>query len=579
MDKIVEALVAAFKQERGLAALADSDLFEDFAGFCVLSAYFEDEFDPDEFRIGAGGDLGVDVAGVIVNGDLLLDSADVQAAVNAAKQLDVTFVLTQAKRSESFTASVFTDLSDNLVELFTADVIPYPTNADVINLKKCITAVYGDISKFSRGLPTLVVRYASTGIIGDYLLDAKRMAAAERLDGTNFFAKVDVAPVGGRELRDLYQRATSAVAADFSMPKRLTLPKIPGVDQAFLGVISGKELVRIITDPGQGIRKTLFYENVRDFQDYNAVNMEIQATLRDRTRCDRFAVLNNGVTIVTRELMLAGDDVHLKDFQIVNGCQTCHVLFDEKDSLTEGVQVNVRLIQSRDEDVITGITAATNRQTAITDEDLAAQEKMHKDLEALFASFPEAERLYYERRSRQYTSSAIEKTRIVTRGHLTRTFASMFLDEPSRAGRYYKELKETRKQDLFQSSQSLLAYYTSAAAAYRLEWLFRNKRIDRKYTPAKYQLLMAIKLKLLGGAPLPVGDRKAEADCRKVLDVIWDAAKSEALVEKLLEPLNAAVAAEGAGVLNRDTVRTQRFADRLRREIEGYGATQSSVDA
>lgn len=60
------------------------------------------------------------------------------------------------------------------------------------------------------------------------------------------------------------------------MPKRLTLPKIPGVEQAFLGVISGKELVRVISDPGQGIRKTLFYENVRDFQDYNPVNLEIQ---------------------------------------------------------------------------------------------------------------------------------------------------------------------------------------------------------------------------------------------------------------------------------------------------------------
>ena len=47
MDKIVEALVAAFKQERGLAALDDADLFEDFAGFCVLSSYFEDEFDAD----------------------------------------------------------------------------------------------------------------------------------------------------------------------------------------------------------------------------------------------------------------------------------------------------------------------------------------------------------------------------------------------------------------------------------------------------------------------------------------------------------------------------------------------------
>lgn len=569
MDKIVEALVAAFKQDRGLLALDEADLFEDFAGYCVLSSYFEDEFDPDEFRIGAGGDLGVDVAGILINGDLLLDAADVQAAVNAAKQLDVTFVLVQAKRTQGFNAGVFSDLADNLVELFTADVVRYPANSDVVNLKRCITAIYADISKLSRGLPSVVVNYASTGATGDSLLAAKAGAAAERLDATNFFSGVEVAPLGGRDLRDLYQRATSAVSAHFSLPRRITLPRIPGVGQAFLGVIAASDLVRVISDPGQGIRKTLFYENVRDFQDYNPVNMEIQATLRDAARCDRFAVLNNGVTIVARELTLAGDDVHIKDFQIVNGCQTCHVLFDEKDNLSEGVFVNLRIIQSDDEDVITGITAATNRQTAISDEDLAAQEKFHKDLEALFASFPETQRLFYERRSRQYASAnTIEKTRIVTRSNLTRTYASMFLNEPSRAGRYYKELKEARKGDLFRPDDAGLAYYTSAAAAYRLDWLFRNKRIDRKYTTAKYQLMMAIKTRVLGLADLPKGDRKADIECKKLLDIIWDPVKSEALVKELIGPLEITIEAEGGGAgLNRDTVRTQRFADRLRREV------------
>jgi hypothetical protein len=577
MDKIVEALCASFKQERGLAALDDADLFEAFAGFCVLSSYFEDEFDADEFRIGAGGDLGIDVAGIIINGDLLLDAADVQAAVNAARALDVKIILTQAKRSESFQTGVFSELADNLFELFTADVLAYPANADVVNLKKCITALYADLSKYSRGLPSLVVRYVATGATGDPLLKSKAAAAAARLDQTNFFSTVDVAAVGAREIRDLYQKATTAVSADFAMAKRITLPKIPGVEQAFVGVLAASELVRIMTDSGGGIRKTLFFENVRDFQDYNPVNREIQGTLRDPDRCDRFAVLNNGVTIVTREMTLAGDDIHVKDFQIVNGCQTCHVLFDEKDSLGEGVYVNLRLIQSNDEDVITGITAATNRQTAVSDEDLAAQEKFHKDLEALFISFPEPERLYYERRSRQYSSmQTVEKTRIITRGHLTRTFASMFLDEPSRAGRYYKELKDTRAADLFQPSHSPLAYYTSAAAAYRLDWLFRNKRVDRKFATAKYQLLMAIKTRLLGAGSLPAGDRKANKECQKILDVIWDQAKSEKLITELLVPLQAAINAESeSGTLNRDTVRTQRFADRLRKEVLAMSGTPS----
>ncbi|MEV7413232.1 AIPR family protein [Streptomyces althioticus] len=570
MDRITQGLVNQFQQERGLRSLSESEAFEDFAGFCVISSYFEDEFDPDEFRMGAGGDLGVDVAAMIINGDLLLDAADVRSAVAQARTLDVRFIIVQSKTTQGFEAKVFTELADNLVELFTSDTLDYPASPEIANLRECIDVIYADLGKLSRGLPSLSIRYASTGAVGDHMLEGKRKAAVKRLDSTNFFSEVEALPLGARELRDLYQRATSAVSAEFTMPKRITLPKMPGVDQAFLGILPAVDLVRIITDPGGGIRKTLFFENVRDFQDYNPVNLEIQHTVRDSHERERFAVLNNGITIVTRELTLAGDDIHIRDFQIVNGCQTYHVLFDEKGNLTAGVHVNVRLIQSREENVITGITTATNRQTAVTDEDLQAREVFHKELEGLFQSFPESERLYYERRSRQYGSQqSVEKTRIVTRSQLTRTYASMFLNEPSRAGRYYKELKETRSDDLFQPDQSALAYYTSAATAYRVEWLFRNKRIDRAYAPAKYQLLMAIKVYLLGTKDLPQGNRLASRECKKILDIVWNPVEAEALVQKLLPAVDkAALVEDPSGVITRDTVRTQRFAENLRREVQ-----------
>ncbi|MFG1855997.1 AIPR family protein [Actinomadura geliboluensis] len=568
MDRIIEGLCQRFQQERGLRALSTSEAFETFSGFCVLSSFFEDEFDPEEFRLGSKGDLGIDVAGFIVNGDLLLDAADVRAAISQARVLDVRIVIVQAKQTQGFEAKVFTDLADNLVELFTADSLSYPASPDVQNIRECIDAMYSDLGKFQRGLPGISVRYVSTGATGDAMLEAKRKAAAKRIDQTNYFTDVDVRPLGARELRDLYQRATEAVSADFTMPKRISLPKIPDVDQAFLGVLPATDLVQILTDPGGGIRKTLFYENVRDFQDYNPVNVEIQQTVRDPERRDRFAVLNNGITIVTRELTVAGDDIHIRDFQIVNGCQTCHVLFDEKVNLEDGIHVTVKIIQSSKEDVIAGITAATNRQTAVSDEDLEGREAFHKELENLFTSFPEGERLYYERRSRQYSSQNIEKTRVITRGLLTRTYASMFLDEPSRAGRYYKELKEARASDLFNDRDSALAYYTSAATFYRIDWLFRNKRLDRRYSPAKYQLLMAIKVYLLGEGALPQGNRLAERECRKILDVVWEPHKAEELVQELLPAVDAAARAESnTDVITRDTVRTQRFADNLRREI------------
>lgn len=580
MEKIVKSLTDSFAASEGLANLDPATQFEAFVANAVLSSYYEDDFVPLDFVLGAGGDLGVDVAGIIINGDMLLDAADVKLAVTNSRQLDVKFVFIQAKRSEKFTTSVFTDLSDNLCHLFREDKVRYPANQDVQNLKQAIDYIYSDIAKL-RPLPELIVRYVTTGAVGDALLDQKATAAARRLDETNYFSTVDVQPVGARQLRDLHQAATAAVSAEFTMDKRLTLPKIPGVTQAFIGVIPALSLIEILKDSSGGIRKSIFFDNVRDFQDFNPVNKEILETLKDPVGRNRFAVLNNGITIVSRSLTLAGDDFHLKDFQIVNGCQTCHVLFHAKDSLTADVHVSVRLIQSQDEDVISGITAATNRQTAVSDDDLSAREQFHKDLEALFQTFEPAERLYYERRSKQYAELDVERTRIVTRSQLIRTFASMFLDEPARAGRYVKELKDARKADLFNPDHDPIAYYTSAAAFYRLEWLFRNKRVDRYYRPARYQLLMALRVAILGPAPLPISKRKATLECENLLKIVWDQAASEKLVKRILPLIDQIVSDETPGQpLSRDTVRTRAFSEGLKAKIiselkppVGVGAT------
>ncbi|MFG3420591.1 AIPR family protein [Micromonospora sp. NPDC048063] len=568
MNLIIEGLTKKFQKDQELSALDEAEAFEAFAGYCVLSGYHEDDFNPDQFRMGGGGDLGIDVAGVVVNGDLLSDADEVREAVQKAKQLDVRFVVIQAKRSEKFEAKVFTDLADNLVQVFRRESMTYKRSEDVANLRACIGAVYEDVSKFKKTLPRLSVHYVTTGRPGDSLLDEKRIAAAARLRDLNIFEDVEVLAVGTDELRDLYRKATEAVGASFTMPKQLPLPKISGVEQAFVGVLPARKLVeKILTDPNGGIRKVLFYENVRDFQGYNSVNGEIRRSLLDPDRRDSFAVLNNGITIVAREMRTAGEEVHIRDFQIVNGCQTCHVLFDQRENLTDGVYVNVRLIQSNDEDIIGGIIAATNRQTAVSEDDLAARESFHKKLEDYFAAQSEPRRLYYERRSRQYSGEAsVERTRVITRPQLTKAYAAMVLDDPAGTGRYAR-LKSKYEKMLFKPNHDPRVYYTAAAAFYRLEWLFRNKRAFWGYRAARHHLLAALKARLVGTGLWPHGSAGKNA-CDKILDVVWNPLDSEYHFLELLSVVVGAqkeAEAERPGALLSDLVRTERFAERVRR--------------
>ena len=433
MDLIVQGLARKFQAERGLDALQDDELFETFAAHCVVSQFFEGEFDPDRLRMGQGGDLGIDAVAVLLNGELFTDVVEVKAAAAAAHELRAHFVIIQAKTSH-FQTKVFTDLADNLVHIFTAKTLTYECSDEVRDLRAAIDAVYSEVGKLSPELPRLSVWYAATGTLrGDGLLEEKRQAAGRRLEGTDRFGSVDVHAVGAREIRELYQRSTDAVSATI-MDKRVTLPNVPGIKQAFLGLIPAREIVdRMLTNPAGGMRRTLFYENVRDFQDYNAVNQEIQHTLRDRLGRRQFAVLNNGITIVTRKLTTAGDKFQLRDFQIVNGCQTCHVLFDEREALDDTVFVNLRLIESTDEGVISRIIKATNQQTAVSEDDLSARDEFHRQLEDFFANQPDDRRLLLERRSKQYTARPdVEKTRIVTRSDS----ACVRRDVPRRDDRY-----------------------------------------------------------------------------------------------------------------------------------------------
>lgn len=177
-------------------------------------------------------------------------------------------VLVQAKTSPKFESKVIADLADNLVHIVDKKPLPYPASSDIDNLRGCLAAVYDNIAKFDGGRPRLHVFYATTGTQVAEMLRRKATSAERALLGSGLFDAVDVRCVTRDELREMYQRATQAVAATIEMPKKkLPLLKMPGVEESLLGMISARELVdKVLTDPTGNIRKALFHENVRDFQ-------------------------------------------------------------------------------------------------------------------------------------------------------------------------------------------------------------------------------------------------------------------------------------------------------------------------
>jgi AIPR protein len=564
VDRITESILREFSDERELTREELSKQFEAFATFCVISQQYEGEFDPVELRTGGGNDLAIDAAALIINGDLVNDTEEITDLRARNNYVQAKIVIIQARSSSNFDGATITDLAANLCEGLFAPKTTLPMNEDIKAFKTLVDELYANSTAFRRGSPDLVIKYVTTGTwTNDPHLIAKLDGAKARLEELSLFRRVSFDGIGATELQELYRKARDTVEAQFQFRSQVLLPDIRGVEQSYIGIVSAQEYLPLITDDSGNVRKSLFYDNVRDFQDYNEVNRGIRETLQSPEQRGRFLILNNGVTVVARELIVVGSKFTLRDYQIVNGCQTSHVLFDERDNL-ESVYIPLRLIVTTDDEVASSVTAATNRQTQVSDEDLGALEAFQKLLESYFGAHPVEKKLYYERRSKQYSSvPGLEKTRITTRPQLVRAYAAMFLDEPWRAGRYYKELLRIRKQDIFNPAAVPEPYYVSAVAAYRVEYFFRNGYLHTKYKPARYQLLMALR-HLIGGPELPKAKRELMRYCDRISEVLWDPQDGPSAVAKLLPVIDQAVQkVESDGVLDRDTVRTQIFTDHV----------------
>jgi hypothetical protein len=561
MDRITESLLAEFSQEREITSLPEERQFEHFACYVTVRHLYGESFDTEHIITGDGQDTGIDGVAIIVNDTLITDIDDFTAINANAANLDVVFAFIQATRSPTFDVSKIGTFVFGVSDFF--EQFPrLQRNSRITDIAAIMSAIYKDgSSKFKRGNPACILYYVTTGTVAsDPNIEARKAAAIADLRAKNMFDKIEFNAIGASEAQKLYRQAKNAISKEFTFANRTVVPEIAEVADAYIGLVTAPEFLSILQDDSGNLLKSIFYDNVRDWQDYNPVNQEIRSTLESTAKRPRFALMNNGVTIIARTLRPIGNRIRIEDFQIVNGCQTSHVLFAQKDHLDGSVTIPLRLISTQNEEVINSIIRATNRQTQVKEDQFFALTEFPRSLEDYFKTFPLTHRLYYERRSRQYESQELEKTRVVNHDNLTKAFASTFLEEPHGATRNYTALKARMgKEDLYGKNHKVDPYYVAAFAWYKLEQLFRSKRIESKFKPARYQVLLAARL-FANGDMLPRWNSKdMEEYCNKIKAILWDQAGAESLFERAAKAVEELTGEE----LDRDKIRTQSFTESL----------------
>jgi hypothetical protein len=415
MDIVTKNLLKTFRAEESLSSNVEEDvLFEYFANYCILAKEYSEEFSLDDVHTGDSGDMAIDGIAVLVNGNLIANAEEVDDLVQLNKYVEAEFVFIQAKSSSRFDGADISNFLFGVRDIFNSNS-RMPKSDKVKEKIALINSIYEKPALFKRGNPNLKLYYVSTGKWqNDQYLLTKINADLELLKDMSIFKDVTFTPVDAISIQKLYNYAKNSISKTIEFENKVTIPEIKGIKEAYLGILPVTELIKLITDEDAIMLRGLFYDNVRDFQGDNDVNIEIQKTIQSPDR-DFFVLLNNGVTIVADSINKTGNKFSIEGFQVVNGCQTSHVLYNNKDTVTSAMQVPVRVIVSDDDDIKNKVIKATNRQTPVKNEELVALTDFQKSLEQYYASQPEEFRLYYERRSQQYRASVgIEKIKIVT---------------------------------------------------------------------------------------------------------------------------------------------------------------------
>lgn len=558
MDRITSQLLQDFTRENDLASLPEDKQFEHFSAEVTIGRHYGEVVPTPDVVTGEGNDTGIDAVGIIVNGTLVTDPDQVDEIVASSRSLDIIFVFVQAERSSHFDAAKIGTFGVGVRDFFSQE----PTlqrNHFIKDAAAIADRLYAASGKFNTN-PSCVMYYVTSGRWADDAnLLARKHLAEDSLRETNLFGAVELIPIGAEDIQRLRMQNRNAVEREFTFTNKTVIPDISGVTEAYIGIIPAKDFLNLIEDSAGGINKALFYDNIRDWQDYNDVNNGIKSTILDPEARSRFVLMNNGVTIVAKKLRVVGNKYHIQNYQVVNGCQTSHVLWFNRAQIDDSVMIPLRLISTVDDAITSSIIVATNSQTEISEEQLHAISQFQKNLEVYFSTFDASDRLYYERRSRQYEGDRIEKTRVISPTNLIKAYASMFLNQPDRTTKNYRVIRALLGNSIFGKNHRLEPYYVAALAHYRLEFLFRNRTMDSKYKAARYHLLLALRVMLAPNNPPQPNANQVEAYCRPIIDALVDNTASQTHFAEAARIVERA----SNGNLDRDNVRTQSFTDNL----------------
>ena len=287
-------------------------------------------------------------------------------------------------------------------------------------------------------------------------------------------------------------------------------------------IINATDLLGILIDETTGnLKRGLFEENVRDYQGNTNVNQSIRETIKNAP--ESFILRNNGITILANRLEYPNlNSVRITNPQIVNGCQTCSVIYyAHKEGLDlSKVQVFARIISTNETETINSIVSANNNQNMVHDMINEITKEYHKKLETYFREYDdvaESRHVYYERRSKSLANENICAYQKCTFKTLIQSSVAVWFDAPYDAVDSEFRLLPKYKDQVFSDNHMEICYYASASLFSVFDLLVYENRIDSTWRSARPFICYLVKKNISPNSVSLNDNTASEALARKIL--------------------------------------------------------------
>ncbi|MDD3735403.1 MAG: AIPR family protein [Candidatus Pacebacteria bacterium] len=251
-----------------------------------------------------------------------------------------------------------------------------------------------------------------------------------------------------------------------------------GEARALIGEINALNFLKSILRDDGNLEENIFNENIRVYlKQSTKINKQIYSSIQDEKENYKFFFYNNGITAICDSYKHPNTDspiVNLENFQIVNGGQTVHSIYDAyKHGLVDNIKniyLLIRIYEVKDRAIGQTIARYTNTQNPVKTRDIMSNDQVQIKLQE------ELKRLnwWYERKKYEFRDEkGIKEEKKIDAEKLGQVILSFYLEMPGSA--------KNKKQEIFGNFYNQIFNEDKISAEYVLLPYLLYKEIEKDF--------------------------------------------------------------------------------------------------